>query len=99
MGDRSCRCGIWQSKEQGTERMEEVVVGFFLWIGRGILHLFVWVFDLHFIPTLIRFPGTVILECTVGSNRYTEDRPTVAEYVVGTLFWLAVLFGIYMLVR
>ncbi len=79
--------------------MEEAVGGFFIWLGRGILNALIWVCDLQFIALVIRFPGTVILECTVRSNRYTEDNPTAADYVLGVLFWLAVLFGIYMLVR
>lgn len=79
--------------------MDELLIGFMRWLGRGVIELLIYVFDLNFVPKLIRFPGTVIIECTVGSNRYHDDPATVAEYVVGLIFWLGVLFGIYMLMR
>jgi hypothetical protein len=78
---------------------EEIVLGFLVWLGRGILEALYWVWDIDFLPKLIRFPGTVIVECTIRTNRYEDERATLLEYVVGGVFWVAVLFGIYLLLR
>tara|TARA_R110001592_G_scaffold350739_2_gene647137 strand:+ start:418 stop:672 length:255 start_codon:yes stop_codon:yes gene_type:complete len=78
---------------------EEVVVGFFLWVGRGILEVFYWIYDLSFLPRIISFPGTLILTCIFGADRRNENSPDVKEYVVGAIFWLAVLFLIYLYFR
>ena len=75
----------------------DVFTGFGCWLGRGMLVWLSHVVDIHFFPALIRFPGIAIIECTVRSNRYKDKPATAAEYIVGIIFWLALLFGLYLL--
>lgn len=75
--------------------VHEVYGGFLAWLGRGLLEVLDWCWDMDLLPKLIRGPGKLIVRLTVRPRRYAHVPASTAEYVVGALFWIGLLFGLY----